>query len=105
MAFEITDSNFQEEILNSDKVSLVDFSATWCGPCKTLSPIIDELHEEFKGKAIVGKLDVDNNQETAGKYGVRSVPTILIIKNGEVVDKHVGVASKEELEKKINAHL
>lgn len=105
MALEFNDQNFEQEVLKTDKLVLVDFWATWCGPCRTLAPIIDEVSKDFEGKALVGKVDVDNNQETAGKYGIRSIPTVLIFKNGEVVDKFVGVASKESIAEKLNAHL
>ena len=89
MAVELTDSNFQELVLNSDKPVLVDFWAAWCGPCRMLGPIIEELHDDFQGKAIVGKVDVDNNQQVSMDYGIRNIPTVLIFKNGEVVDKFV----------------
>ena len=104
MAFEFTDSNFQETAL-SGGVSVVDFWAEWCGPCRLVGPVIDDLSVEFEGKATIGKVNVDNNPETSHKYGVRSIPTILIIKDGEVVDKHVGTATKATLAQKINAHL
>ena len=104
MAFEFTDSNFEETAL-SGGVSVVDFWAEWCGPCKLVGPVIDDLSIEYEGKATIGKVNVDNNPETSHKYGVRSIPTILIIKDGEVVDKHVGTATKATLAQKINAHL
>ena len=86
MAVELTDSNFQELVLNSDKPVLVDFWAAWCGPRRMLGPIIEELHDDFQGKAIVGKVDVDNNQQVSMDYGIRNIPTVLIFKNGEVVE-------------------
>ncbi|MCZ2084453.1 MULTISPECIES: thioredoxin [unclassified Kaistella] len=105
MALEITDQSFQEMVLNSDKPVLVDFWAVWCGPCRTLGPIIEEVATDFEGKAIVGKVDVDNNQQVSVDYGIRNIPTVLIFKNGEVVDKIVGVASKEVIAEKLSAHL
>ena len=105
MAVEITDQSFQETVLNSDKPVLVDFWAVWCGPCRMLGPIIEEVANDFEGKAIVGKVDVDNNQQVSVDYGIRNIPTVLIFKNGEVVDKIVGVASKEVIAEKLSAHL
>jgi thioredoxin 1 len=105
MAFQFTDSNFQETALAKDTVSVVDFWAEWCGPCKMVGPIIDQLATEYEGKVTVGKLDVDSNPEVATKFGIRSIPTILFIKNGEIVDKLVGAASKSTLDEKIKALL
>jgi thioredoxin 1 len=104
MAFEFTDTNFAETAL-ADGVSVVDFWAEWCGPCRLISPIVDELSKEYEGKATIGKVNVDSNPEVSMKYGVRSIPTILILKNGEVVDKHVGTTTKASLEEKIQAAL
>ena len=105
MALEITDANFQEVVLNSDKPVLVDFWATWCGPCRTVGPIVDELATDLEGKAIVGKVNVDDNSETPQTYGIRSIPALLIFKNGEVVDKLVGAVPKSQLLEILEAHM
>ena len=105
MALEITDSNFQDEVLNSDKVAVVDFWAEWCGPCRIVGPIIEQLASEYEGKAVIGKVDVDSNPEISMKYGIRNIPTILFLKNGEVVDKQVGAVPKSVLEQKLKAHM
>jgi len=105
MALEITESNFQEVVLNSDKPVLVDFWAAWCGPCRMVGPIVDELSNDFEGRAVVGKVDVDKEGEIAMQFGIRNIPTLLVFKNGEVVDKQVGVAPKNVLAGKLEAQL
>lgn len=94
---EITENNFEEEVLKSDKTVLIDFFATWCGPCKMMSPIIDEIAEEMGDKVKVGKIDTDENMNLAEKYGIMSIPTIIIFKNGEVKKQFVGLTSKDEI--------
>ena len=105
MAFEFTDDNFQASALDSDKLVVVDFWAEWCGPCRMVTPIIEDLANEYEGKAVIGKVNVDHQPNVSMKYGVRSIPTILLIKNGEIVDKHVGATTKAVLEQKMAAHL
>ena len=105
MAFEFTDSNFKEVALDKEGVAVVDFWAEWCGPCRLVGPVIDDLSKDYEGKATIGKVNVDNNPEISMKYGVRSIPTILFLKNGEVVDKHVGTATKQTLANKLEAIL
>lgn len=100
---ELTTENFSQTV--NEGVSLVDFWAPWCGPCRMLSPVIDELATEFDGKANICKVNTDEQQDLAVKYGVRSVPTILFMKNGEIVDQVIGAQSKQALTDKINAHL
>ena len=94
MALEITDANFDELVLKSDIPVMVDFWAEWCGPCRMLGPIIEEVSNEYEGKAVVGKLDVDSNQEFAAKFGVRNIPTVLVFNGGELVKRQVGVSPK-----------
>jgi len=105
MALEVTDATFDEVVLKSDKPVMVDFWAAWCGPCRMVAPIMDQLTSEYEGKATIAKVDVDANQEFAAKYGVRNIPTVLVFKNGEVVEKQVGVAPKSVYSGKIDAHL
>ena len=104
MAHVITDTNFAE-VLNSDKLVLVDFWATWCGPCKAISPIVDEVASEYEGKALVCKCNVDDCDDVPANYNIRSIPTLLFFKNGELVDRHVGVISKADLTAKIDSLL
>lgn len=104
MAVEFTDANFDTEVVKSDKLSVVDFWAEWCGPCRAIGPTIEELSKEYAGKVNVGKVNVDNNPNVAMQYGITSIPAILFIKNGEVVDKLVGAQPKSNFVKKIEAH-
>jgi thioredoxin 1 len=105
MALAITDATFDEVVLQSDKPVLVDFWAAWCGPCRMVGPIIDEISKDYEGKAVVGKVDVDANQEFAAKYGVRNIPTVLVFHKGEVVARQVGVAQKSTYSNAIDALL
>lgn len=104
MEVTITAENF-ESLKNGNLPLVVDFWATWCGPCKAIAPIIEELAKEYDGKLVVGKCDVEDNDELAMEYGIRNIPTILFFKNGEVVDKHVGAATKSKLQEKFDAML
>jgi thioredoxin 1 len=101
MAIEFTDANFEEKAVKSDKPVIVDFWAEWCGPCRMVAPIIEELAKDYEGKAVIGKVNVDNNNEISSKYGIRNIPTILFLKNGEVVDKQVGAVQKAVLAEKL----
>jgi thioredoxin 1 len=105
MALEFTDSNFQTEVLDSDKLSVIDFWAEWCGPCRAIGPVIEELSKDYAGKVNVGKVNVDNNPQLSIDYGITSIPAILFVKGGKVVDKQVGAAPRAVLEKKIQANL
>ena len=105
MAVEVTDATFDEVVLKSDKPVIVDFWAAWCGPCRMVGPIIDEVSNEYEGKAVVGKVDVDANQEFAAKYGVRNIPTVLVFKGGEIVSRQVGVSPKQVYTDAIDALL
>ena len=105
MAVEITDSNFDELVMNSTQPVVVDFWAEWCGPCRIIGPVIEELSKEYEGRAIVGKVDVDANSEVSAKFNVRSIPTVLFMQNGVVVDKSVGAVPKATLAEKLNALL
>ena len=101
MARAVTDANFAE-ILNTDQPVMVDFWATWCGPCKAISPIIDELATEYEGKAVIAKCNVDECDDVPMTYGIRSIPTLLFFKNGELVDRHVGMTTKADIAAKID---
>jgi thioredoxin 1 len=105
MALEITDANFDEVVLKSDKPVIVDFWAEWCGPCRMVGPVVEQIGEEYQSQVVVGKVDVDNNPETAMKFGIRNIPTILFFKDGKIVDKQVGAVAKPVLVKKLEAYL
>ncbi|HNY06985.1 MAG TPA: thioredoxin [Bacteroidales bacterium] len=94
MAIELNDSNFDELVVKSDKPVIVDLWAEWCGPCRMVGPIVEEIAREYEGKAVIGKLDVDNNPSVTARFGVRNIPTILFFKNGQIVDKQVGAVPK-----------
>jgi thioredoxin 1 len=103
MALELTESNFSETVLKSDKPVLVDFWAEWCGPCRIIGPVVEELSKEYDGKAVIGKVNVDEHGSIAAQFGIRNIPTLLIFKGGEVVDKQVGVVPKHVLAQKLEA--
>lgn len=105
MAKEFTDTNFEAEVLKSDKLTMVDFWAEWCGPCRAIGPVVEELAITYNGKVNIGKLNVDNNPNVSTQFGITSIPAILFIKNGQVVDKQIGAVPKSVLEKKIQANL
>jgi thioredoxin 1 len=105
MALEITDANFEELVMKSDKPVLIDFWAEWCGPCRMVGPIVEELSKDYEGKAVVGKVNVDTNPNISMNFGIRNIPTILFFKNGQVVDKQVGAVPKANLAAKLDAQL
>lgn len=104
-AIEFTDANFDEEVIKSDIPVLVDFWAVWCGPCKMIAPIVEELAGEYHGKVKIGKLDVDNNPNVSVTYGIRSIPTLLIFRDGKIVDQIIGAIPKQAIAQKLDAQL
>lgn len=105
MAIEITDSNFDEVVTNSDKPVLVDFWAEWCGPCRMVGPVVEELAKEYEGRAVIGKVNVDENPDISVKFGIRNIPALLFFKNGEIVDKQIGAVPKSALVEKLEKQL
>lgn len=103
MALEVNEANFEQEVVNSGKPAIVDFWAEWCGPCRMIAPIIEEISNEFGDKVVVAKVDVDSNPGIASKYGIRNIPTVLFLKDGEVADKQVGAVPKQTLVEKLNS--
>lgn len=105
MALEFTDANFDELVMKSDKPVLVDFWAEWCGPCRMVGPVVEELAKDYEGKAVIGKVNVDNNPNISSQFGIRNIPTILFFKDGKIVDKQVGAVPKSVLAGKLDANL
>jgi thioredoxin 1 len=104
-ALEVTDANFEDAILNAERPALVDFWAVWCGPCRIVSPIVEEIAAEYDGRLVVGKLDVDSNRDTAVRFGIQAIPTLLLVKDGEIADRIVGAVDKNSLKTKLDAIL
>ena len=102
---EITDANFEQEVLKSDTPVLIDFWAVWCGPCRMVGPVVEEIASEYNGKLKVGKLDVDNNPEVSMKFGIRSIPTLMVFKGGKVVEQIIGAVPKRNLVDKVMRHI
>ncbi len=105
MAIEITDSNYEQEVMQSDKLVVLDFWAEWCGPCRQISPIIDELSEEYEGRVVIGKVDVDGSTDVTSKFSIRNIPTVIFVKGGKVVDKLVGAQPKQKFVSAIEKHI
>lgn len=105
MALEFTDANFQNDVLENEQLSVVDFWAEWCGPCRAIGPVVEELSKEYAGKVNIGKVNVDQNPQVSMQYGITSIPAILFIKGGQIVDKQIGAVPRAVLEKKIQAHI
>lgn len=105
MALEFNDANFKQDVLESEKLTVIDFWAEWCGPCRVVGPVIEELSKDYHGKVNIGKVNVDFNPEISMMYGIRNIPTILFIKNGQVIDKQVGAVAKSVLDAKVKQHM
>ena len=105
MAHEFTDANFKTNVLDSDKLTVIDFWAEWCGPCRMVGPVVEEIAKEYDGKAVVGKVNVDNNPGISMKFGIRNIPALLFFKNGEIVDKQIGAVPKSVLAGKLDKQL
>jgi thioredoxin 1 len=105
MALEITDANFEQVVLQSDKPVMVDFWAEWCGPCRMLTPIVEEMASDYDGRAVIGKVNVDENPAVAAQFGIRNIPTVIFVKGGEIADKSVGAVPKAQLTTKLDALL